>query len=205
MQLGNEFIIAAIVIFFSLLPLYIYVKKRKAPTEQSDLAHFKHEIQIYFRNRHPYVELDYCVFNKTQSSNVSIEALLIIENLVNQFIEMPYSLKTQLSVGKEILWSTYEENSGIKKDKLPKDWLKRKDLTYRRDQQKCKRCGQAIKLNDAYIGLVKKAEEGGTYHFENLITFCIDCNRIMKAEEKSKLLTSLKIYDDLVDISNHYS
>lgn len=208
MKLGYEFILASIAMFLMLLPLYIYVKKRKNNLfEKSDLDHFKHEVEIYFTNRHPFVELDYSVFetSKEQATTDDMEEVMVIEDLVSQFIQMPYALKTQPSVGKELQWATYEENSFVKKDKIPKDLSQRKELVYRRDLQTCKRCGQKLKPTDAYLGMIKKIEDGGTYHLENLVTFCVDCNRIVKSDEPSKLASSLKIYDDLIHLSNRYS
>lgn len=207
MNLGSGFIIASIGIFALLLPLYIYVKKnKKLPFVKSDLDFFKHEVEIYFTNHHPKIKMDYGIFEKSKSaSNDDIEEILVIEDLVGQYVNMPYTFEAQPTPSKEILWTTYEDASIPIKGKLPKDWSRRKELIYRRDEKTCQRCGQKIKVDNAYAGIIKPIEHGGTYHIENLVTLCVDCNRIMKAEEPSKLIPSLQTYDDLIELSNHYS
>lgn len=207
MNLGISFILASIGIFALLLPLYIYVKKKKhLPFLKSDLDYFKHEVEIYFSNNHPKIPINFDIFEKSKTAkHEHIEEILVIEDLVTQFAHAPYTFQTQATPDKELLWRTYEDASIPIKGKLPKDWSRRKELIYRRDHQACQRCGQKIKLDNAYAGIIKPIEHGGTYHLENLVTLCVDCNRIMKAEDVSKIVPSLQSYDKLIELSNHYS
>ncbi len=192
MKLEIDFIIIGIIIILLLTPLYIYRKRifKFLYYKQGDFKSFLYHIKNYLKSEYPYIPFNYTLNSKIEEEkNIKVKKTLFIEHLVTQFIKYEYKTQTQDSINKEFLWSTYEQNCKPIKDKFPTDWPKRKEFTFKRDQAKCKRCGHKVRLQDAYISFVKPTSEGGGYNFENLITFCVDCNKIInKISSKNYLI-----------------
>jgi len=201
MNLGIDFIIYSLLASSSVIPLYIYRKKVfKFLYKPSDFEEFIAEVKKYLNISHPVIKFSYSIVENTkEEENPKTRQILIVENLLNQFCEYEMFISTQHSVEKSLLWQTYEIDSLPKKDKLPKDWLRRKDTAWKRDHCKCKRCGSKIKMNDTQIYILKEIENGGTYHFENLLTTCNDCYRILNSEDIGKISKSLHITDTLMN------
>ena len=54
-------------------------------------------------------------------------------------------------------------------------------------------------LNDVYTSFVRPIKEGGGFNFENILTLCIDCNKVLDSNlQKSASINSLKLYDELL-------
>jgi hypothetical protein len=187
MILDTDFIIIGSIIIILLIPLYIYRKKVYSFfTRQGDFETFEENIKNYLHTYYPKIEFDYSIIQKTKmEKDAKLRQILVIEDLVSQFFDFEYELETQKCIHKDFLWSTYEQNCKPIKEKLPNDWSKRKEFTYRRDNCKCKRCGLNIELIDAQIILIRPLANGGGYNFENLITLCSDCNKILNSQIKS--------------------
>ncbi|AXX85976.1 HNH endonuclease [Malaciobacter marinus] len=187
MILDTDFIIIGSIIIILLTPLYIYRKKvYNFFTRQGDFETFEENIKNYLHTYYPKIEFDYSIIQKTKmEKDAKLRQILVIEDLVSQFFDFEYELETQKCIHKDFLWSTYEQNCKPIKEKLPNDWSKRKEFTYRRDNCKCKRCGLNIELIDAQIILIRPLANGGGYNFENLITLCSDCNKILNSQIKS--------------------
>ncbi|NQY95178.1 MAG: HNH endonuclease [Campylobacteraceae bacterium] len=149
---------------------------------------------------HPLIRFNFSIVEKTlNENNPKTRQILIVENILSQFAEFEMFITTQNTVDKEFLWQTYENDSIPKKDKLPKDWFRRKDTTWKRDNCKCTRCGFKITLNDAQLHIVKEIKNGGTYHFENLLTVCNDCYRILNTDNLGKTVKYLNITESLMN------
>ncbi|PHO08725.1 HNH endonuclease [Malaciobacter canalis] len=187
MILDTDFIIIGSIIIILLIPLYIYRKKVYSFfTRQGDFQTFEENIKNYLNTYYPKIEFDYSIVQKTNmEKDAKLRQILVIEDLVSQFFDFKYELETQKCIHKDFLWSTYEQNCKPIKGKLPNDWAKRKEFTYRRDNCKCKRCGLSIELIDAHIVFIRPLSNGGGYNFENLITLCTDCNKILNSQIKS--------------------
>jgi DNA-directed RNA polymerase subunit RPC12/RpoP len=91
-----------------------------------------------------------------------------------------------------------EKNNKPIKGRLPTDWARRKEIVWNRDDKKCLRCGRKIQSSESQLALIKKVDFGGEYNFENLITLCFDCNKILNSEDLSKTMKYLEIRDNLI-------
>jgi len=201
MILQLDFIIVGIFIIICLIPLYIYKEKIfNFVYKKNNFKTFIHNIKVYTKDNHPKIKFDFdkIIDDTKDEKNPNTRALLIVENLVWQFINYKYISTTKDPINKELLWSSYIDNSKPIKDKLPSDWSKRKELTWQRDKHQCQRCGFKMRLNDAKVTLLKPIEKGGRYNFENLETLCIDCYKIIKSKDLSKTAKSLNIMDNLI-------
>ncbi|RXJ83894.1 HNH endonuclease [Arcobacter sp. CECT 8985] len=201
MHLDLNFIICGIIIILFLIPFYIYRKQvYKLFSRNGDFNTFINDVKIHLKDTFPNINFEYDkIIEATKNEkDISRREILIIEDLVSQYVEFDYKLDTQSSIDKNLLWKNYEEGCIPTKDKKPNDWLKRKDLTYRRDNCRCKRCGLKIELNDAFATLIRSIENGGGYNFENLITLCFDCNKICSEDNENKNPKHPIIEEDLL-------
>lgn len=200
MSLGIDFVIYSSILLTSLIPIYIFREKIfKFLYKTEDFETFISELKKHLIINHPSIDFDYSIIEKTKNEeNPKTRQTLVVEDILMQFAEYELNIETQHSVNKEFLWQTYEADSIPQKEKLPKDWLRRKDTIWKRDKSKCLRCGLKVEMNDAQVYIIRDIENGGTYHFENLLTLCHDCNRILKSEDLGKVIKSLNILDDLM-------
>jgi len=202
MILDLNFIIIGTLIIISLIPLYIYKDKIiHLIYKKNDFNSFVNDIRIYLKQHYPKIKFDIqqAVEDTKTEQNPNTRLILVIENLIWQFINHKYTSKTKDPINKELLWSNYLENCKPNKDKLPTDWSKRKEFTWQRDKHICQRCGLKLKLDDAKVVLLKPIKDGGQYNFENLETLCNDCNKILKSSDLSKTAKSLNIFDNLMN------
>jgi uncharacterized protein (DUF488 family) len=125
---------------------------------------------------------------------------MIVDYIVMQYFNANINLNTPRPLKKEMLWTNYEELSIPIKDKLPKDWRKRKEMAFLRDAKKCVRCGQKLQFKNAMPYLLKPIAENGTYHLDNVITLCSDCNKVLNLQAKgSSDITLLEVYEHFLD------
>lgn len=199
MRLDIEFIIAAIFLIASLLPLYIYRKKIFHRFKEGEgFPFFEKDIKSYMKTHHPKIKINYSIIEKTKDENNTIlRQNLIVENIIQQFFEYPYQKETQKSIPKEKLWSNYIEKS-ISNPKYPNDWLQRKELAWRRDDKACNRCTQELSLDNSISSFVKDIKDGGSYSFENIIILCSDCNKILNSTNPKNTISSLSLNDKLM-------
>ena len=171
----------------------------------TDLDFLIKEIQIYIKNTYPNIVFDYQKIEKIKHDHQIIaKDILIIEEIVTQFATQECDITPKQYANKEQLWSGYDALSVPLKDKLPKDFMKRKELAFQLYHGRCARCGQKLDIQNAITFLIKKLENGGTYRFENIAVLCSDCNKILTtANETSKIISSLHMYDYLITKVNH--
>lgn len=201
MMLGIDFIIYSLIALSLLIPLYIYREKLFTFLyKPSDFETFLTEIKKHLNFNHPRIYIDYSIVERTKNEeNPKTRQILVVENILNQFCEFEMLITTQTPMDKEHLWQTYENDSLPNKDKLPKDWLRRKDTAWKRDKCQCKRCGMKIQMNNTQVYLIKAIQSGGTYHFENILTVCNDCNRILNTNDLGKTVKSLEVTEALMN------
>jgi hypothetical protein len=201
MKLDLAYIIIGSLIILSLVPLYIYRKEIYAKlSKDGDLKFFLKDIGNYLSINYPKFVYNLNILEKLKDEkDIQRKEILILENIVRQFVNFGYELSTQTSIPKENLWSNYDANSRLIKDnKFPIDWAQRKEAAWRRDNGKCNRCGTKIKLENTQILLARQMKNGGGFNLENLVVLCSDCARIMKAENPEKIAKDLHIYDSLM-------
>ncbi len=201
MKLELEFIIYSLIIILTLIPFFIYREKVFYRFYKIGNIHtFLRNIDSYLILQYPKIYFNYNIVKKVaDEKDIRIKETLIIEDLVKQFANYEYELRTQKSVPKNKLWNNYEKNSKLIKDnKLPIDWIQRKEVAWLRDDNKCNRCGKKIKLLDTHILLAKQMRNGGGFNLENIIIVCSDCNRVIKSSNIGRTVRNLRILDNLM-------
>ena len=200
MILDMDFVIFSSLMVACLIPLYIYREKIFSPKRINNGGFhlFLKDLKLYMQNHHPKIDIDYSIIEKTKDEpNLEIRETLIIENVVNQFFNYNYSIKTQDGISKEKHWINYEEKSKSHA-KYPSDWALRKEFAWKRDNKCCNRCGNNLTLNETHTSFVKDIKDGGGYNLENIITLCVDCNRIINSENPKNTISSLVLTDKLM-------
>lgn len=201
MTLGINFIILGFILILCLLFLYIYREKILSINykKDDDFLLFLHDVKLHMLKHHPKIKIDYSIVEKTKSEeNSKVRKALVVENIIEQFFNFSYEKKTQESITNEKLWVGYAEKSASN-PKFPSDWIQRKYLAYRRENNCCNRCGETIiNVNEAHTNFVKEPKDGGGYNFENIIILCADCNKILNMSNKRNALHALILNDKLM-------
>jgi hypothetical protein len=199
-RLDINFTIASILLISSLLPLYIYRKKIFAfkYKKGDNLPLFIKDLKLHMTQHHPKIKIDYSIIGKSENEDdLKIRETLIVEDIVQQFFNYNYQKKTQKSVEKEKLWLNYMEKSNSN-PKYPNDWSQRKELSWKKDNKCCNRCGDRIALDSTYTNFVKDIKDGGGYNFENIVILCSDCNKILNSTNDKNTISSLALNDILM-------
>lgn len=193
--------IYATIMVLCLLPLYIYREKifKSQNNQIDDFALFIKDVKLHMMKYHPKMKIDYSIVEKTKNEqNIKLRENLIIEDIVEQFFNYAYKIRTQETVSRDKLWLGYDEKS-ISNSKLPNDWQQRKEIAWRRENKSCSRCGQdLITLNDAHTIFVRDIKEGGGFNLENIIILCSDCNKIVNSTNEKSTVPSLLLNDKLM-------
>jgi hypothetical protein len=191
-------------IIVCLLPLYIYREKffSKNYKNNGGFPLFVSDLKEYMSNFHPKIKIDYSFINRTVNEpNLELRETIIIENVISQFFNYAYAKKTQDDIPREKHWLNYEEKS-ISNPKYPSDWPLRKEFAWKRDNKCCNRCGNNLNLKDSYTCFVKDIKDGGGYNLENIITLCIDCNKILHSQNPKSTMSSLVLNEKLMALIN---
>ncbi len=202
MILGLDYIIITTILLILLIPLYIYRKVFiKKFNKKPDIGYFIKDITFSLKTNYPKFVFDFKIINKySNEPNFKTQQILIIEDLIKQFIKKEFVFSTQKNVEKKYLWLTYEENSRLKKDnKLPSDWMQRKNAALKRDKNKCNRCEYSVSKKNSHALLIKQMKDGGGFNFENIVILCNDCNRIIKSNYNENIYHDLHIMDELLN------
>lgn len=201
MILGLEFVIYATIMVFCLLPLYIYREKifKSQVSQIDDFSLFIKDVKLHMIKYYPKIKINYSIIEKTKNEqNIKLRENLIIEDIVEQFFNYEYKIKTQETVSRDKLWVGYDEKS-ISTPKLPSDWQQRKEIAWRRENKSCSRCGQLlINLNDAHTIFVRQIKDGGGFNLENIVILCSDCNKIVNSTNEKNTIHSLLLNDKLM-------
>ena len=200
MILDMTFVLFAGLIVLALIPLYIY-REKVFPfiyKDNNTFDLFVRDLQVHMKKEHPVINFDYSIIEKTKDEkNIRLRETLIVEDIVAQFFNYKYTKRTQSLISKENLWTGYDEKSKSS-TKLPSDWKQRKELAWRRDNQRCNRCKTVCSLDNSFTNFAKDIEKGGGYNFENIITLCSDCNRILNSTNQKRTISSLNLNDTLM-------
>lgn len=184
MNLDINFIILSTLLTACLLPFYIYRKKVLSfYFKKQDITSFIKDLKIYLKINIKNIKFTYEILESIkEEKDPRMKQTLIIEDMISQFVNYKYSTSTQTQIAHNLIWSSYENDSLAVKNKAPSDIKRRKELAWKRDGEHCDRCGQKTKLLDSHLSFAKNIEDGGTYHFENLVTLCSDCYRIVNSK-----------------------
>jgi len=197
--LGYDFIISSLLWLFG-IGIFVFTFKKHLlkliyPHTTFDL--FISKLKIYLEKTYPLIKFDLSIIELTkQDKNPDTRTYSIIDDIFNQFknIKIKQS-KLPQSTPQSLQWNGYIFNSEPNKEKLPPDWIKRKNALIIRDHKKCLRCSKTITINNIKIYMIRSLKNGGKYHLENLIAVCSDCEKILNNDTKK--LHQLNIKDDL--------
>lgn len=200
MDLAGYLGIALALILIITLFVYLFRKRLFKPTVQKkSIQSFKTELKIFLKNSFPNITFDYDIFQKVNVEKDSrTRQVLIAEDIALQFATFDFALTTQSSIGNDLLWSTYEYDVTPAKNKAPKNLQKIKEFSFKRDNKSCVRCGRSLRMEHAQLGFVKSIQDGGTYHFENVMTLCVDCNRVLNANNTKTIANDLPLLDEIL-------
>jgi hypothetical protein len=184
--LGADFSISSTLWLIAVFTFMFAFRKKIFPFlyKDADMDKFLNELDAYLKKTYPKIKFDYKFLNTLEDEpNPDAKKYALIDNIINQYITLSFKPPAQKSVPTNLLWSSYAFDSKPNGDKLPQDWLKRKNVVYERDEKTCQRCSKEIHIKDADLFLIKPIDKNGNYYLENLILVCTDCAKI----EKNKL------------------
>ena len=202
MILDLNYIIFSSLIIACLLLLYIYKEKifKIKSKDNEAFSLFLKDLKFYMLQHHPKIDIDYRIVEKTKNEeDMELRQTLIIESVIKQFFNFPYQNETQASIPREKLWINYEEKSKSN-PKYPSDWALRKEFAWKRDNKNCSRCGNELNIDEAYTSFVKEITDGGGYNFENIMTLCVNCNKILNSKNPKSTISSLNLNDNLMGL-----
>ena len=200
--LGNDFIITSLLWLFIIAAFVFtfrkHIKRFFYPSESLDL--FVSKLKIFLEKTYPDIKFDYSIIEATKDHpNPTERKYTIIDDIFTQYKKIQIDpSRYPHTTPQNLQWNGYVFNCEPNRDKLPKDWVKRKDALFKRDHRKCFRCGRYVDINSMHIKMITPLEKGGKYNLENLIPLCIDCDKLLS--RYSKKMNNLFIKDKLNEI-----
>ena len=161
---------------------------------------FLRQLDEKLKTTYPKLKFDFRYLDKIQDEpNPDAKKYALIDNIINQYEALEFNPKSSMkSIPQNMLWSSYAFNSKNVKNKLPEDWLLRKNAIYERDEKTCQKCSKKMQAKDSDILFVKPLEKGGDFYLENMILVCNDCAKIEKYKlDKTQPIKFLEIREDL--------
>lgn len=199
MTLGLDFILSSL-IWFSVVGVFVFafrkhLKKLFFGATSYDL--FLNKIKTYLTQNYPGFKPDFSIVEDSKDEpNPVTRKYLITDNIVEQFLNIKIDpSKYPKSTPQNLQWGTYVVNSEPNRDKLPPDWVQRKNALIQRENKTCLRCSKHIDINTIQIHMIRPLEKGGKYFLENLLGVCKDCEKILSQNPKKMKFFDIK--DDL--------
>ncbi|PIF04204.1 MAG: hypothetical protein CSA86_02465 [Arcobacter sp.] len=200
--LGTDYIISSL-LWLLAISIFVYTVKKQImklfyPKTTLDL--FISKLKIFLVKKYPDIAFDYTIIKLSATEkNPELRKYMIVDDIIDQFKRITINTsKYPKSTPKKLQWSSYIFNSEPIKNKLPKDWIQRKNALCLRDNRKCFRCSTSVDMNNVYPKMIKPLENGGKYYLENLIPLCSDCDKILNNDPKKNSFLNIK--DNLYDI-----
>lgn len=81
-------------------------------------------------------------------------------------------------------WINEKDNRITKNGRDPSDWKTRRKIIFKRDQEKCQRCGKKESITTCHIHHIIRRAYGGTHSLNNLATLCKSCHTLMGGHSK---------------------
>ena len=197
--LGYDFIISSLLWLFG-IAIFVFTFRKQIlkiiyPHITFDL--FISKLKIYLDKTYPLIKFDLSVIEQSNDDkNKDSRTYTIIDSILKQYRSLKVEQsKIPQSTPQSLQWSGYVFNCEPNKDKLPPDWIKRKNALIIRDHKQCSRCSKTVTLNNIKIHMIRSIKNGGKYHLENLIAVCKDCKVILDNDVKK--IHQLDIKNDL--------
>jgi len=202
--LGTDYILSSLLWLIGIGAFVFTFRKpiMKLLYKKATLDLFITKLKIYLSKTYPDITFDYSIIEQTKDEpNPELRKYAIADDMIDQYkrIEIKTS-KYPKNTPKDLQWSSYLFNCEPNKDKLPKDWMQRKNALFVRDHKKCFRCSTHVDLNTIHPKMIRPLKDGGKYYLENLISLCPDCDRLLSDDPKKKN-GFLNIKDKLYQIS----
>jgi len=200
--LGTDYIISSLVwliaIFAFVFTFRKHIMKLFYPKTTLDL--FISKLKTYLLKTYPDIKFDYEIISaSTTEKNPELRKYMIADDVIDQFKRIPIdTTRYPKNTPKNLQWSSYIFNSEPNKDKLPKDWIQRKNALFVRENRKCFRCSTYIDMNSLQVKLIRSLNDGGKYYLENLIPLCSDCDKLLSDNPKKSSFLNIK--DKLYEI-----
>lgn len=193
--------IAVALIIISLLLLMAFLFKRKTKKQQINSVNKKDLVKYLLKN-YPKINFDVSSLGKTDFDDFENQKIAVVEDLVTQFANIPVNFPNSASsIDHDLIWEAYQINSKPPKGKTPPDLSRRKEATLFRDKHTCQRCSFNLSKENMRIYFLRDIEDGGDYSFENMISVCNDCNRILHSNEIKKTIHELDLTEKLFTIA----
>ncbi len=197
--LGIDFIVSSIMWLLVVILFAFVFRKHLKKFFYKDISFdiFYKNLRSYLLETYPEVKFDFSIIETSKSEpNPNARKYIILDDIINQYSSLKLDSSKYPSVSPQNLqWSSYIFNSEPNKDKIPKDWVKRKNALLIRDNKKCFRCSTKVDLNTIQIHMIRSLEKGGKYFLENLIPMCKDCDKIL-----NKKIKHLDIKENLYEL-----
>ncbi len=208
--LGNNFLGADFSILSSMMLIamfaFVFTFRKKIfffIYKETDMELFLRQLDEKLKITYPKIKFDFKYLDKIKDEpNPDTKKYSLIDNIINQYEALDFNPKnSDKSISSNMLWSSYAFNSKNFKNRLPEDWLLRKNLIYERDEKTCQKCSKKLQLKDSDILFVKPLEKGGDFYLENMILVCNDCAKIEKYKlDKTQSVKFLEIREDLYSL-----
>jgi 5-methylcytosine-specific restriction endonuclease McrA len=190
------------VIFIILLILIVVFRKeiKKAFLQKDEFEEFIINIKKYLAYHYPAIPFNWKILDKVdKNTELASRESLVVSDLVEQFVNYSIDFNDEdRSVSTKVLWGSYASNCAVKRGTLPNDWARRKQVVYKRDHEKCQRCGCPLKYDQAHLLHITPPFRGGQHNVENMVIVCLDCFRVSDEQHEFKSINSLKISEDLM-------
>ncbi|MEA3498987.1 MAG: hypothetical protein U9R16_08010 [Campylobacterota bacterium] len=186
--LGLDFIISSLIwlIFISLF-LFIFREKIKMFFyKEGTFDIFIYNLKEYLKKTYPDLKFDFSIIeNSLNEPNPNARKYQILDDIINQYTNIKLnSSKYPQATPQKLQWGSYIFNSEPNRDKLPKDWVQRKNALLIRDNKRCFRCSKVLDLNSIQIYMIRDLTKGGKYFLENLLPMCKDCDKILNKDNQ---------------------
>jgi hypothetical protein len=203
-----SFSIILFILFLCILILIYIVRKKKISSYEPDIELFLKQLDEKLKTTYPKMEFDFKYLEKIKNEqNIELKKYALLDNIINQYKRFKFTpVAFNKPISSNLLWSSYAFNSKNLKNKLPDDWLLRKNAIYMRDEKICQRCSKKLQAKDIDIMFVKPLEKGGDFYLENMVLVCTDCVKVEKHKiDETQSLNFLEIREDLYQLVKNVS
>lgn len=200
--LGTDYVVSSIVWLTIIFSLVFTFRKpiMQLLYPQTSLDLFIAKLKHYLKENYPERKFDLSIIEASKiEKNPDARKYIIIGDILEQYKKIKLDKNSfPQSTPTSLRWDGYVFNCEPDRDKLPPDWVKRKNALIIRDHKKCIRCSKKVTLSTISIHLIRPISNGGKYYLENLISVCKDCEKILSNDPKK--IANLHIKDDLDNI-----
>lgn len=200
--LGADFSISSIILLAIVFSAIFTLRKKIFffYYKETDMDLFLKQLDETLKTTYPKIQFDFKYLEKIKDEpNPDAKKYALIDNIISQYEALDFQIKnSNKSVPSNLLWSSYAFNSKNVKNRLPEDWLLRKNAIFERDEKTCQKCSKKLHLKESDILFIKPLEKGGDFYLENMILVCNDCAKIEKYKlDKSTKIKYLEIREEL--------